>query len=357
LSGLRACGAVAWVEMLRLLRSPTSFTLLLLVPALQIVLFGTAIQPSGAKVAVAVAGPRAAAAALGELSREPGLVLAMPRLAPGGAEAAVRAGKAQIGLEIPPPGGGAVRLVVNAADPNLTALAESRILGAYWRRAAESAGVADLAPPIDLQRLYNPDARPDWGFLPALVGVIMMISSIMFGTLGIVREREQGTWEALLALPLGRGMLILGKMAPHVALVTLQGFVVLLVAAGLFALPMRGAVSSLMLLMPPFAAAHLALGHALAARARNQLAALQGAIAFYLPCMLLSGFLYPREALPRWARILGDALPLTHFIRAARQATLEGGGPGAVLMHGVPICLFLGAALILAALRHQPRLD
>lgn len=355
--GVSTAIAVARVEFLRLLRTPTSFTLLLLVPALQILLFGYAIRPSAGHVAVAIAGPAVGQEDIARLARDGGLELVARNLPSGAAAAMVRRGDAAVGIELPTGPFAPVRSVIDASDPNLTTTAEARIEAIYWHALAQRNDVADYGPRLRVERLFNPSARPDWAFLPALVGTIMMISMLMLGTLGTARERELGTWEALVSLPVGRGSILIGKMAPLCLIGAAQGLLVLGIGAGLFGLPLKGSMVSLVAILPVFAAAHLALGQALAARARTQLAALQGAVAFYLPAMLLSGFLYPFASLPLWAQRLGQVFPLTHFICAAREATLRGGDAGAVLVHAAPIALFAAAVFALAVVQHRVRVE
>lgn len=354
---IRISLAIAKVELLRLLRSPTSFTLLLLVPALQILLFGYAIRPSAAEVVVAIAGPASARGDVARLAGVAQLRIAASDLAPGKAEAMVRAGKAVIGIELPTTPFQPVRTVIDATDPNLSAAAEAKVEAIYWHALAERNNVADYGPRLRIERLFNPSARPDWAFLPALIGTIMMISMLMLGALSLARERELGTWEALAALPVGRLPLLLGKVVPLAVIGSLQGVIVLAASIWLFALPVRGNLFAFLALFPLFAAAHLMLGQALAARARTQLAALQGAVAFYLPAMLLSGFLYPFSTLPLWAQRLGEIFPLTHFVRAARGATLRGQDGWAILSHGAPIGIFLLVVLAISLMQQRTRLD
>lgn len=347
--------AVARIEWLRLLRARTTFTLLLLVPAMQVVLFGYAIQPTATSVTVAIAAdnPASAGRVADALRVEPGIRVGAT-LAPGDAAAAVRRGTALVGIEVPPAASLAsifgatrpLRVIVDATNPALTAAIVPRIEAAYWRAVATHAH-ASGAPVLTIERLFNPHERADWSFLPALIGVVIMISSIMLGSLSLAREREIGTWEALLALPVSAVEVLIGKLLPYVVTGTAQGLVAIGAGVVLFDMPVRGSLSALVLLLPLFAAAHLALGYVIASRAATQLEALQGAVAFYLPAMLLSGFLYPAETLPGWARGLGAIFPLTHLIRAARGATLRGDGAAAVLLHGLPIALFLAAMLVL----------
>ncbi len=365
MSSLRRIAAVARVETLQLLRSRVTFTLLLLVPALQVLLFGFAIRPTGAEIAVAVAAQEASLAApvVAALRAQPGLRVDNEVLPSGGAEAAVHAGRALIGVEVPIPSGFTrlvveprpLRIIVDSTNAALIAAAIPAIETAYWREVATRANAP--RPGLTIVRLYNPAARADWTFLPALIGVTVMIGSIMLGTLSLARERETGTWEALLALPLRGAERLAGKLIPHIALGTLQGCLVLAAAVAIFAVPARGSVIALVALLPLYAATHLVIGHAIAARAPTQLAALQGAVAFYLPAMLLSGFLYPFESLPAWARTVGEVFPLTHFIRAAREVLLRGDGAAAVAAQAGPMVAVLIVASAVALIAQSRRLD
>lgn len=357
-ASLARIGAVAHIEWLRLLRARTTFTLLLLVPAMQVLLFGYAIQPTATTITVAIAAdnPASAARVADVLRSQAGLTVGA-MLAPGEAATAVRRGTALVGIEVPPAASLAsmfgarlpLRVIVDATNPVLTTAVVPRIEAAYWHAVAAQAH-ASGAPMLTVERLFNPHERADWSFLPALIGVVMMISSIMLGSLSLAREREIGTWEALLALPVSAFEVLVGKLLPYVVTGTAQGLVVIGAGVVVFDVPVRGSLSALVLLLPLFAAAHLALGYVIASRAATQLEALQGAVAFYLPAMLLSGFLYPAETLPGWARALGAIFPLTHLIRAARGAMLRGDGAPAVLLHALPIALFLAVMLVLLRL-------
>ncbi|WP_277754294.1 ABC transporter permease [Sphingomonas glacialis] len=355
------------METLRMLRSRTTFTLLIFVPAMQVLLFGYAIRPVPPRIGVAIAAPTAAGAGrvARAIERMPGVTMTGAPLKPGGAASAVREGRALIGIEVPSLRSFAnptqarvpLRIVVDATNAGLTGAAVSGIEAAYWRSLAEQADAVDSGPGLKIERLYNPEARADWTFLPALIGVTVMIAMIMLGALSLARERESGTWEGLQALPVWPVEMLLGKLLPYVLIGTMQGLLVLGVGIALFALPMRGSVVALVALLPLFAAANFALGYAISMRARTQVAALQGAVAFYLPAMLLSGFLYPFETLPNWARWIGTLFPLTHFIRAARGALLHGDGAAAVLAHGWPILAFLIAASAVALLARSRSID
>ncbi len=367
MSSPRRIAAVARVELARLLRTRMTFTLLLLVPALQVVLFGTAIRPQAARITVAIAAPspQSATSVAADLARQPGLALVGGTLRPGEAEAMVRGGKALIGIEIPATRSFAnptvpllpVRVIVDASNPALTTVAAPRIEAAYWRALAIRAEVETTGPGLRIERLYNPEERADWAFLPALAGVTVMIAMIMLGSLSLARERETGTWETLLSLPIGKGEALAGRLLPYTAIGTVQGVLVLAAGWLIFDMPMRGSAAALVALLPLFAAAHFAIGYAISARAATQLAALQGAVAFYLPAMLLSGFLYPFETLPPWAQAIGNGFPLTHFIDAARGAMLRGDSAASVLASGIPIVVALCLATVVALIAQGRRLD
>ncbi len=352
---------------MRLLRSRMTLTLLLVVPALQVLLFGYAIRPAPDSVSVAIAAPTPAGARTIEvaLSGQPGLRIVATGLKPGGADAMVRDRKALIGIEVPRSRGFGeagfvqqpLRIIADGTMASLTAAAVPRLEASYWQELAVRADIAGDGPGIAVERLFNADQRADWTYLPSLIGVTVMIAMIMLGCLSIAREREGGTWEALMAMPFHGVELLLGKLLPYAVIGAVQGVSVLAIGLLLFDLPARGSVMALMLTLPLFAAAHLVLGQVIASRAASQLAALQGAVAFYLPAMLLSGFLYPFETLPKWAQLLGNLFPLTHFVAAAHGVLLRGDGPSAVLAHALPIAAFLAVVAPLALLSHMRRLD
>jgi len=353
--------AVSRIEMLRILRLRIAFTLLFLVPALQVALFGYAIRPTAATIGIAIAAPSAGANRLIEnaLAGQTGLHIIASGLAPGSAEAMVRKGEALIGLEAPNAATGArqLRVIVDATNAALSAPAVAQIQAAYWRAAAGRSNAAGRAPPPQIERLFNPEGRADWSFLPALIGVTTMISMVMLGTLSLAREREAGTWETMLMLPVRPIEALVGKLLPYMIIGTAQGLLVLAAGRILFDLPMQGSVVALVAMIPLFVAAHLALGQAIASRAATQLEALQGAVAFYLPAMLLSGFLYPFEAMPRWAQMLGSLFPLTHFVRAAQDILLRGADAAALAGPVLAIFIFFVLAQAIAIVAYARRID
>src|SRR5258708_36335712 len=239
-------------------------------------------------------------------------------------------GKALVGIELPRQDNsdgdilsGQPRIIVDAVDPSAVRPALAALENAYWQQIAELYAIGPV-PSVNVEWLYNPDGRTSWTIVPGLVGVIVMISMLMLGALTLVRERERGSWETLLATPVGALDALVGKLSPYVVIGTAQGLVVVGIARMLFDLPARGGVWALLAVAPVYAAANLILGFAISALAESQMQAMQGAVFFHLPSMLLSGFMFPFQGMPGWARAIGEALPLTHFVRAAPGVLLKG---------------------------------
>lgn len=356
--------AVARVETLHLLRDRTSTSLVLLVPAIQIVLFGYAVNldPKGLPMAIARDGVDATRLrrTLDDLGY---FAVVADGLEPGAAAAMVADGRALVAVEIPPLDYDAPeapverpRVVADASDPATVRPALAALERAWWREVAGSAEWG-AAPPVEVEWLYNPEGRTAWSIVPALVGVIVMISMLMLGALTLVRERERGSWETLLATPVDAVDALAGKLSPYVLVGCLQAALVIAVGRWLFDLPVTGSLWALALAMPLYAASHLILGFAFSALAESQLQALQGAVFFYLPSMLLSGFLFPFHGMPAWARAAGEVLPLTHAVRATRGVLLKGAGFAQVAQEMLPVAAFAAVAAALALAAYRRRID
>jgi ABC-2 type transport system permease protein len=358
--------AVARIETLRLVRDRVAISLIALVPAVQIVLFGYAINLDPKDVPIAIAGSNGplverAARIVGETGYFKIIGKGLPS---GAAERMVAAGRALVGIELPPSldeegsddAPGRARVVVDATDPGAVRPALAALESAYWRKRAAAFSVDDGAS-IEVDWLYNPQRRTAWTIVPGLVGVIVMISMLMLGALTLVRERERGSWEALLATPVDALDALIGKLSPYVVIGALQGMVAVGIAELLFDLPVKSGIWALLAAAPVYASANLILGFAFSALAESQMQAMQGAVFFYLPSMLLSGFMFPFQGMPSWARAIGEVLPLTHFVRAARGVLLKGEG-GALVGHETwPVALFTLAAAALALALYRRRLD
>jgi ABC-2 type transport system permease protein len=355
--------AVARVEFLHLIHDRTSISLILIVPAVQIILFGyaTNLDPRGVPIAIS-SGHNAAADQIHSVIDETGyFTIEADGLQPGRARQMVAEGKALIGIEVAPTDksdptqvSDDPSIIVDASDPEAVRPALAALENSYLRHVAEIFAIGPV-PRAKLILLYNPDGKTAWTIVPGLVGVVVMITMLMLGALTLVREREQGSWEALLATPVDAVDALVGKLSPYILVGFVQAAAVIWIARLLFDLPLNGDLTALFLAVPLYSAAHLVLGFAFSAIAENQLQAIQGAVFFYLPSMLLSGFLFPFEGMPAWARTVGEALPLTHFVRAARGVLLKGDGASMVAREMIPVAFFafLAAAGALAAYRRR----
>ena len=361
---LRRMLAVAHVEVLHLVWDPTTVSLILLVPAIQIVLFGYAINLDPKHVPIAIAGDhdRKAEKVRATIERTGYFMIVADGLRPGIAERMVAEGKARVGIEIPAANSDSdilavqPRIVVDAVDPSAVRPALAALENAYWQQIAELYAIGPVPSP-DVEWLYNPEGRTSWTIVPGLAGVVVMISMLMLGALTLVRERERGSWETLLATPVDAIDALVGKLAPYVVIGTVQAAVVVYLARLLFDLPLKGNILELLLAVPIYASAYLILGFAFSAVAESQLQAIQGAVFFYLPSMLLSGFMFPFDGMPNWARVIGEALPLTHFLRATRCVFFRGQCGSLVLSEMMPVAVFALVASAGALLAYRRRID
>lgn len=356
--------AVARVELLRLLRDRTSISLVLVVPAFQIILFGAAVDLNPKNIPIAVAGgsPSAQEQVVG-IIRDTGY-FKEPIVSDdaGTALAALTASRVKIAIEIPDDSAvfdnmeadfGSISVTIDGADTGAIAPALGALERLVWRQAAldlaqsnQQAGVFKRLENIEFQWLYNPERNTSWTILPGLIGVVVMISMLMLGALSLVREREAGTWEALMLLPITASDAHLGKMLPYTTIAVIQVVLVCGAAVALFGVPIVGSALLLGVAATALALAHLCLGFVISLKAQNQLQALQAAVAFYLPSMLLSGFMFPFEGMPVWAQKLGSILPLTHFVDLARDVMLR----GAISGYGVNLAAIMAFALFFASL-------
>lgn len=358
---LRRIAAIARVETLYVLRDRATLSLIVVVPAIQLALFGYAVNPDPRDVPIAIARDASADVVVRLVESTGYFRIVADRQSPGGAARMVEDGRALVGIELPAPSWDekdgtrsfTPKVVVDATDPATVRPAMGALEIALWRHIASAGRIASSPPEITW--LYNPERRTAWSIVPALAGVVTMIGMLMMGAMTLVREREAGTWEALLATPADAIDALLGKLSPYVVIGVLQTLIVLLAGAVLFEVPLPGAVLWLLVGTAVFAGANLITGFAISALARTQIQAVQGAVFFYLPSMLLSGFMFPFQGMPAWAQTIGNALPLTHFVRTTRDVLLKGEGAAAVAASMGPIGIFtlVATGIAIAAFRRR----
>ena len=215
------------------------------------------------------------------------------------------------------------------------------------------------APPFTLvtHQHYNPESISQYNIVPGLMGVMLTMTMIIITGLAITRERERGTMENLLSTPVHPGEVIVGKIVPYIMVGYVQVALVLLAAKFLFDVPFIGSVPLLVALTFLFIVANLAVGITFSTIAKNQLQAVQMAFFFFLPSLLLSGYMFPFRGMPGWAQDLGECLPLTHFLRIVRGILLKGNGMAECVPDLWPIALFVAVMLVIAVKRYRQTLD
>ena len=258
----------------------------------------------------------------------------------------------------------ALLFAADASDPAATGNALAALSGIAQRTLAHDATGAlavlhaEAAPyEVRVQRRYNPDGLTRYNIVPGLIGVILTMTMVMMTALAMTRERERGTMENLLATPARPFEVMVGKIVPYILIGYVQVAVILVAARALFDVPMVGSLWTLSLALVLFIAANLAVGFTFSTVARNQLQAMQLTFFFFLPSVMLTGFMFPFRGMPDWAQAVGSVLPLTHFLRIVRGILLKGNGLLDIAPHLWPIALFMVVAGAVALKRYRQTLD
>ncbi|MBL9214786.1 MAG: ABC transporter permease [Opitutaceae bacterium] len=213
--------------------------------------------------------------------------------------------------------------------------------------------------PVDFQihRHYNPENITQYNVVPGLMGVVLTMTMVVITALAITRERERGTMENLLATPVRPIEVMIGKILPYIAVGYIQVTLILIAARYVFDVPMTGSLVLLYAVALLFIAANLSVGITFSTLAANQLQAMQMAFFFFLPSILLSGFMFPFRGMPEWAQWIGSCLPLTHFLRIVRGILLKGNGLLEIAPEIWPLLLFVAAAMTVGVKRYRQTLD
>lgn len=219
--------------------------------------------------------------------------------------------------------------------------------------------LAATAGPVELRvhARYNPEAITQYNIVPGLMGVVLTMTMVMITGLAITRERERGTMENLLAMPTRPLEVLVGKIVPYVLVGYVQVGLILTAAHYLFHVPMVGSIGLLLAVVLVFIVANLAVGITFSTLARNQLQAVQLSFFFFLPSLLLSGFMFPFKGMPRWAQVISEGFPLTHFLRVVRGVLIKGNAPADVAGEVWPIMAFAAVAITVGVLRYRRTLD
>jgi ABC-2 type transport system permease protein len=362
-------------EFVQMRRDRMTFATMLIIPILQLVLFGYAINtdPKNLPTAVLVRddGPLTRAV-LAAMKNSDYFDFRKQVRDPAELDEMLRSWEIQFAVEIPASFERDVRrgdrpsvlVIADATDPVATGTAISALQGLIdtaLRRELRGPddAIQAAAPPFDLtlQRRYNPEGVTQYNIVPGLLGVVLTMTMMMFTALAVTREIERGTMESLLAMPIRPVEIMIGKIAPFVLVGFVQMSIILGAAHVLFDVPILGSVPLLIALATLFAAANLAVGYTFSTIAENQLQAVQMTFFFFLPNILLSGFMFPYRGMPLWAQAFGEILPLTHFLRIVRGITLKGNGFADMQMDVLALVIFMVAAMALALFRFRKTLD
>ena len=382
-ASLRRAWSVARKELRQLQRDQLTLGFVVAVPIVQLLLFGYAINQDIRHVPTAVvdlAGTETSRRLVGQLQATQTFDVVRHADDEHHGRRLIAAGDVQVVVVIPVDftrsyfrGRGAeVSILVDATDPTLARAVQASINGfeahLNSRQQPFGAGAAGairsptergsfFTEPELIHRLqwrfsvltyYNPELRTPVYVVPALLGVILTTTMILMTALSIVRERERGTFEFLIGTPVRRFELMLGKISPYVGIGAVQIVIVLVTGLLLFRVPMKGSLLDLAVASLLFIGANLTLGLVISSVTVNQLQATQLSFFWFLPSVLLSGFMFPFNAMPRPAQWLGELLPLTHYARIVRGILLRGSGLGDLFWEAAALLLFLVATLALA---------
>jgi ABC-2 type transport system permease protein len=257
-----------------------------------------------------------------------------------------------------------ILLEADASDPIATSAAlaaSSQLVGVVARKdlVGPLAPLAGAPPPFDVEvhRLYNPESITQYNIVPGLMGVILTMTLVMMTGLAITRERERGTMENLLAMPITPLEVMTGKIIPYIAIGLIQASIILVAARFIFSVPFVGSVTALYGASLLFIACNLTVGITLSSLAGNQLQAMQLTFFYFLPNILLSGFLFPFRGMPEWAQWLGSILPLTHYNRVVRGILLKGNDWSDMWPSLWPMIVFALVVMLIAVRFYRRTLD
>jgi ABC-2 type transport system permease protein len=370
--------AVLIKEFIQLTRDRLTYAMILVMPIVQLMLFGYAINndPRNLPTAVLVQdhGPMARST-LSALVNSGYFKIVQEAGSPEDLDRAIARGRVQFALTIPADftrrviRGDEAQILVeaDASDPAATSGAIAALANlprTALSRDRVGAGAPTASPGGDrdpfevvIHRRYNPEAITAYNIVPGLLGVVLSLTLVMMTSLGMTREYERGTMESLLATPAKPIEVMIGKLSPYVVVGLIQTVVILILARVLFSVPMAGGWGALALGVMLFILGSLSLGFLISTVARNQLQAVQMSFFYILPSILLSGFMFPFRGMPAWAQALGSAIPVTHFLRVVRGSLLKGLGLSDLWTSLAALTVFVLVIAAAAMSRYRRTLD
>lgn len=369
--------AVVLKELRQLRRDRMTLAMIVFIPVVQLTIFGYAINLN-------VRGLRAAVADEARTSGSRAAV--MDLLATGVIEPVehadtpeelvemLRRGTISVGVAVPPDferrridGRPAVQVMVDGSDTSVQAAAaqlaqvpidDERARDVVTRNPGEApSSVPFPAQPISVVAFYNPERRSAVAIVPGLIGVILTMTMVLFTAVAIVRERERGNMELLIATPISRAELMIGKVTPYVGIGLVQTTTIMGLGVWLFDVPIRGSVLDAYVAAGLLIVASLSLGLLISTRAQSQMQAMQMSMFAFLPSILISGYLFPFDGMPAPVRWAAEVLPMTHFVRLIRGVMLRGASLSDMWIDVLALVLFIVVMMVLAITRFRKRLD
>jgi ABC-2 type transport system permease protein len=375
LASLGRVWAVFVKELIQLRRDRVTFATMIFIPVIQLLLFGYAINtdPKHLPTIVLVqddspfARSFLAAMRVSDYFRISELGTREEDI-----DRAILSGSALFAVQIPPNFGRdlmrgerpAILVVADATDPVATGGAVAALQGLMTNvfsrdliGPASSLAAKEQPFEVRIHRRYNPAGETQLNIVPGLMGTILTLTMLIFTALSVTREIERGTMESLLAMPIRPVEIMLGKIGPYVLVGAVQMTIILVAAHLLFGVPVVGSLPLLLALTLLFIIANLSVGYTFSTIATSQLQAMQMSFFFFLPSILLSGFMFPFAGMPGWAQAIGEVLPLTHFLRIVRGIMLKGADFADLQYEVLALGAFMLAAMTIAVLRFRQTLD
>ena len=367
----RRAGAMLVKEFLQLRRDRVTFATMITIPLLQLVLFGYAINTTPRNLPTAVLLQESSdvgRSILAALQNTKFFKVTMLLHNDAELDQALASGNVLFAIEIPANFERALRrgdkpallVAADATDPVATGSAVAALSEIVNTALVNDHGLPDAGQPlfeIRTHQRYNPAAVTALNVVPGLLGTILTLTMLIFTALSVTREIERGTMESLLAMPITPFEIMLGKIAPYVLVGFLQAALIIGAGVLMFGVPIVGNLALLGALTTLFIATNLSFGYTFSTLAQNQLQAVQMSMMFFLPNMLLSGFIFPFLGMPRWAQVIGEFLPLTHFMRIARAIMLKGSTLAQLQFDTLALAGLMAVAMTIAVTRFRRTLD
>jgi ABC-2 type transport system permease protein len=363
--------AMTMKEFIQLRRDRVSFAMIIMIPLMQLILFGYAINTTPRNLPTAVLLQESS-----DIGRS--ILKAMQNTKYFSVlyqvqdeeefDQLLQSGKVLFGVEIPRGFERAVRrgdrpallVAADATDPVASGSALGALSQLTQTALQNERALPETSKPlfeIRQHARYNPAAETSLNIVPGLVGTILTMTMLIFTALSVTREIERGTMESLLAMPITPLEIMLGKIVPYIIVGFVQAALIVGTGVLLFGVPILGSIALLAALSTLFITANLSIGYTFSTIAQNQLQAVQMSLMFFLPNILLSGFMFPFAGMPVWAQWIGEALPLTHYIRIVRAIMLKGAGMADLRYDTVALAVLMVIAMTIAVTRFRRTLD